>query len=206
MAHDVPPSLPAISPSRGDDWPTRIDAAQSPPCGGDVRQDRGGQRRALNLASVLASSSPSPPTPATCPPASSASPISIRRSARTCAMPAPPISSAARPTATRRRSASSPTGGQGALRGPEAGRSQGLTLVVFDCYRPGPRRRRFRRLDEERRPARPALVSAGQARRPDRRRLYRRTLQPFARLDGRSRARPHRRQRRHQPARSRLRR
>ncbi len=48
------------------------------------------------------------------------------------------------------------------------------------------------------RPARPALVSEGEARRPDRRRLYRRALQPFARLDGRPGARLRRRQRRHQ--------
>ena len=71
--------------------------------------------------------------------------------------------------------------------------SDGLTLVVFDCYRPARAVDDFVELDDGGRPARPALVSEGQARRPDRRRLYRRTLQPFARLDGRRRARPHRR-------------
>ena len=40
-------------------------------------------------------------------------------------------------------------------------------------------------MDQRGRTARPALVSEGQARRPDRRRLYRRALQPLARIDGR---------------------
>ena len=53
--------------------------------------------------------------------------------------------------------------------------AEGLTLVVFDCYRPIRAVDDFVAWTRTGWPAGPALVSEGQARRPDRRRLYRRS-------------------------------
>ena len=179
-------------------------AAHLPPVG----RCPAGQRGATSSSDLPAIAAPRPPRARRRPArrTSFALPTSIRPSARTCATPARRISSAGPPEATRRRPASSPNAAAKALSEVQqrvAG--EGLTLVVFDCYRPVRAVDDFVAWTRAGRTARPALVSEGQARRPDRRRLYRRALQPLARIDGRPGARPYRRRRRHQPARSRLR-
>ena len=172
-------------------------AADLPPCGGDVRQDRGGRRRAPTLIACRNLLQPPPP-----PPRPRRRPARRLRPPRRHRPDDPPGHALCRLAEFPRPA------GQG-LRGrrlhphrstpprrwPRCRRqlaSEGLTLVVFDCYRPGPGGRRLRAMDQAGRPAGPALASEGQARRPDRRRLYRRALQPFARLDGRPGARPRR--------------
>ena len=136
-----------------------------------------------------------------CPPASSASPMSIRRSGRTSATPATIISCTARRAATTHRCASLTRQAAEALsRIQKVISADGLTLVVFDCYRPA---RAVSDMDEWTSgggPSDPRWYPKIKRKRPHRQGLYRRTVRRtraarpstsrIARTDARSTPKP----------------